>query len=563
MDLIAPIVAKQLLLIIYLCAVFVDNGWAATYYVDASAGNDSNTGTSPAGAWQGIDKVNQAFLLPGDKVLFKRGESWHDSLVVRASGTGTEPVIFSSYGDADQPLPLLDCTAGVEGEWTEIRTNIFSISLKREPGVVLYKSEPRPAVTTLKFSHIPASPALGAVLLQLDDVYANLLVTGKTEDTVSGITFFNFRKDKNVYVRQAAEEREEQWPAGLGMPQTVFSLDGLTEPGFWCWRENRLYIFSDKPPAPLVRVGCQAYAVQIQNRHDVEIHDLTIRGCNEGGILLMNAEGVSISNVHIFGTGSRGHKTGLLLFNSSGNIISANVVDTVLKNGIAVYAEGGGRSRNNRIFANIVSNSGSAGISLSSGRDPASVTDNIIEANIVSGANHLSYDAAGIYTLQAGSNTIRGNTIRNCGDRRLRSSGIMADGWTDSLLIEANIIENNSFAGIAVSGSGHLLKNNRLANNGHASWDSAQIVFFPVNKNAAGCTVTGNTMLAGKNQKLFLVTKNPRLGDEAPHHIDNNSYYGKSAEAFCWSKSWSCDKWLDFSAWQKISGQDGRSVFSR
>ena len=47
---------------------------AATYYVDATNGNDSNNGLLPATPWKTIAKVNASRFNPGDQILFKREE---------------------------------------------------------------------------------------------------------------------------------------------------------------------------------------------------------------------------------------------------------------------------------------------------------------------------------------------------------------------------------------------------------------------------------------------------------------------------------------------------------
>lgn len=48
---------------------------AATYYIDATGGNDNNAGTSPEQAWQTIFKLYKfTGIQPGDNILFKRGE---------------------------------------------------------------------------------------------------------------------------------------------------------------------------------------------------------------------------------------------------------------------------------------------------------------------------------------------------------------------------------------------------------------------------------------------------------------------------------------------------------
>ncbi len=47
--------------------------YAATYYVDATSGQDNNEGLSDATPWKTIAKVNASRFAPGDQILFKRG----------------------------------------------------------------------------------------------------------------------------------------------------------------------------------------------------------------------------------------------------------------------------------------------------------------------------------------------------------------------------------------------------------------------------------------------------------------------------------------------------------
>lgn len=73
---------------------------AATYYVDAVAGNDNNNGASAASAWKTITKVNKIRFLPGDRLLFNGGQthSGNVSFSSNDSGTSASPVTVSSYG---------------------------------------------------------------------------------------------------------------------------------------------------------------------------------------------------------------------------------------------------------------------------------------------------------------------------------------------------------------------------------------------------------------------------------------------------------------------------------
>jgi hypothetical protein len=44
----------------------ISEAWAATYYVDATNGNDANNGTSESTPWKTIAQVNASTFNPGD-----------------------------------------------------------------------------------------------------------------------------------------------------------------------------------------------------------------------------------------------------------------------------------------------------------------------------------------------------------------------------------------------------------------------------------------------------------------------------------------------------------------
>ncbi len=76
---------------------------ATTYYVSSSSGNDANGGTSSLTAWQTIAKVNSQTFLPGDSILFRRGDIWNESLVPPSSGAAGNPITFDAYGTGPAP----------------------------------------------------------------------------------------------------------------------------------------------------------------------------------------------------------------------------------------------------------------------------------------------------------------------------------------------------------------------------------------------------------------------------------------------------------------------------
>ena len=83
--------------------MFSANVTAATYYVSASSGSDSNGGTSSSTAWQTIAHVNGQTFQPGDSVLFKRGDVWNESLAPSSSGSSGNPITFDAYGSGGAP----------------------------------------------------------------------------------------------------------------------------------------------------------------------------------------------------------------------------------------------------------------------------------------------------------------------------------------------------------------------------------------------------------------------------------------------------------------------------
>jgi parallel beta-helix repeat protein len=73
------------------------------YFVDATSGNDSNSGLTSAVPWKTLSKVNGATFAAGNKVLFKRGETWREQLTVPSSGSAGNPITFGAYGSGGSP----------------------------------------------------------------------------------------------------------------------------------------------------------------------------------------------------------------------------------------------------------------------------------------------------------------------------------------------------------------------------------------------------------------------------------------------------------------------------
>lgn len=125
----------------------ITGGTGDFYYIDATNGNDSNSGTSPENAIQTISKLNTISLNPGDVVLFKRGETWHcpedDYLAVDSGNSLGGHIIYDAYGSGDKPQLLGSVDASKTSDWTEDDTNIWTYtgSLGLDVGNIIFNDE--------------------------------------------------------------------------------------------------------------------------------------------------------------------------------------------------------------------------------------------------------------------------------------------------------------------------------------------------------------------------------------------------------------------------------------
>lgn len=96
-----------------------------TYYVNAVSGNDKDDGSSDALAWQSLSKVNAAQLLPGDQVLFRRGQIWRGQLIPQSGHSGTNGrIVYGAYPENSDPLPQLLGSVHCLG-WTNQGGNVW------------------------------------------------------------------------------------------------------------------------------------------------------------------------------------------------------------------------------------------------------------------------------------------------------------------------------------------------------------------------------------------------------------------------------------------------------
>lgn len=84
------------------------------YFLDATKGSDTASGTSPKKAWRTLAKANATTFRPGDRILLKAGEQWQDEqLWPKGAGSKGKPITISAYGDKRARRPYIATNGNV------------------------------------------------------------------------------------------------------------------------------------------------------------------------------------------------------------------------------------------------------------------------------------------------------------------------------------------------------------------------------------------------------------------------------------------------------------------
>ncbi|MDD4102813.1 MAG: hypothetical protein PHU80_09335 [Kiritimatiellae bacterium] len=105
----------------------------ATFYVDNALGDDAAEGIAPDAPWSSLERVNRAELVPGDRVLFKRGGLWRGTLFAK-NGSEASPLHYGAYGEGPKPIIQGSLARDRTEQWQELRSGIWS-TMPLEPKI--------------------------------------------------------------------------------------------------------------------------------------------------------------------------------------------------------------------------------------------------------------------------------------------------------------------------------------------------------------------------------------------------------------------------------------------
>jgi parallel beta-helix repeat protein len=539
------------ILLFALCMVPLLPARAATYYVDAEHGSDSNNGTSPTAAWKSINRLNQQKFLPGDAIFFRRGQIWREQLNLQSSGEVQRPITIDAYGEGSLPeISGADLAPPVG--WTACQScgaNIWQSNVVAQPNVILLdgiKAAKRLTSGDLKspgdwnwsngtlYIYAADQPASAfpkrGVEIGTRPIGINL--TGVAYVTirnlrVSGANAAPYALGSNIW--GIAAGRKGPAPRGLRIERNEIinsagdgiHLEGVQESvidsNLVANNENvGIQIYRSVEPFPVADVTVSNN--EVHHNHFIGIN---MAGCPAGESCrtVRNQMQLTVTKVKIIGNRSYANGAGIYLHQTTDSLVSGNIshdnTDTTRR------GEGYG-----------------VGLSGSS--------NNIVEHNECYGATHagieLSIDISKP-SVGSSNNTIRYNIVHDNG-----SNGLMTDYQpSQGNRFVYNLVFNHPNGScIFANNKGHLFANNTCVNNRNGMY-----LYVSKTTPETGDITIKNNIIANSGKYHLVVEK----GVQGPIISDSNEYFPDDGNTFNWK-----DSVTNFEGWKRKSGGDAKSI---
>jgi hypothetical protein len=397
--------AQVIILVLFFCTgVAVPTVQAATYYVDQTAGADSNNGTSPSAPWKNCPGMSSyagsGNLQPGDTVYFDRDDVW---LV-----TGTQGLYV--VGGVTYIGDTWERDGGSTGTRATIRANA-----NLEAGVVRFRDHPT-SPTTVKGFNVDAN----------SKVTSGIDINHRYTTAMSGA----LKRVQNVEVHHVnSRQANGEYKYGIiisnfggtsGLTQNVEVLDCIVHD----ISRDAIALYPGDGVQDSIRFvtvrGCEVYNTGQDPGYN-EGHGFTIKGWVRDSVVEYNyVHNVKSSAVFFSGPEDDGDQR------SADNVtIRYNILTSQDNNGIVrMYSKG---SKDIKLYGNLIfDNTLTGGLSLAgaaSGTLDLRVYNNVFYNTFVDlGAHSMT-----VRTLEVKNNIIQysSNQLRNGGSITSQSNNIL------------------------------------------------------------------------------------------------------------------------------------------
>lgn len=585
---------------------------AATYYFSSLSGDDSRTASLAQKAttpWKTITKLNSIMstLMPGDKILFKRGETFDGAIVITASGANGQPITFGAFGTGDKPVINGFTTLS---NWGVVRgnniweTDFFPASGSTNMVVVNNKQQPigrYPNSNTGNQGYLTIESHSGSSRISSNQLgsYPNWtggdVVMRKLRWVTDKNVITNHSGNTLTFIPGSGFDPADKY--GFFIQNHTFTLD---QDGEWYCDNNRkrfqICYNTGNPNNYIIKASTTSTLVFITYQNYITFNNLSFTGSNENTFFVKFCSNISISNCDINYSGGNA----IMANNTPYMNVSGTTVNNTNNNGIYLQD----RCSNATVRNNLVKNTAIInGMGQNDGDTYQAVIvrgdNSLIEYNEIdtTGFNPLQFrgdyptvknnfinyydflkdDGAGIYNgLGADDNTVYhggsiiGNIVLNgigatAGSNDTlapQSAGIYLDDNSNHLTISGNTVANCSMAGINNHNSHELtISGNTVFNNKMQLQQSHDYISPNPIRN---CIVTNNILFSKTASQLVSVTSSVDNDITQFGSINSNYYCRPIDNNYVFHYSYNengvnYDKYDNLAGWQSKFGFDANS----
>jgi len=567
--------------------LFDFHGNSTVYYV-SSSGNDENKGTSEDFPWRSLDKVNLFYKLePGDQILFNRGDEWNGTLIVNASGTSSNPIVYGAYGTGDKPKIY---GSEVITGWTQHSGNIYKAKFTSDiTQIFVDGSKMKPARLTNTgyntVNSVTSQTQFSSDALNADFDYSGARVMLRTENWYSIMRTVTSSGSKSLTINSSPVGTIKEKQGFLLMNKLEF----LDSPGEWYYdtETDTVYLWTpngDSPANYKIRGSTIANGFYLSAKNYITIQDINILQQKDSGVKMQmdSTNYITIQRNTISG------QEGFGIFSEAGNkflLIQNNVIDNC--NGLGIYTFISNSVIRDNVITNIGvwetlglngtwNNNGGTGLEISG-------NGNTIEYNRISGTNYngilwrgnsvLQYnfikdaclmksDGGGIYT---GGNTASGsyvayNIIDNVvGNKeggttgRNLGEGIYLDEPSQNITVEHNTVIRCSNSGIFLHRTeNHIVRKNIV-------FDARQCFNGAKYSGTTKSKIYNNLFVVAKETDDYLPTQMVSVVRNANSEFDSNTYICSFPNDILFRLD--DGSFVDFDGWKKFINGDTNSQF--
>lgn len=431
------------------------------YYVACQTGSDTAAGTTQAGAWKTLTKLNQsASLSAGSKIYFKRGETCRGTINAYTSGTSTNPIQYLAYGSGT--APVISGAELVTTAWTVYSGNIWKTTLPTDlnpkyvfVGDTIQTLARHPNTGFLMTdstngSSITDSPIGTAPLTSLSggNVVFRSSPWSWEKEVISSQSGTTINYPATSYATPLSNGSWEDTGWGYLVENKLGLLDSAGE---WFYNQptKELYFWAPGNANPnTLTIGLSTYDTGFSpgwQRTDVKVKNLIFEGYKAPAVFGGSGDGnmkrVTVENVEI-----RNSDVALKMYTTNGNpttdanTIKNNYIHDTYNEGI--YLQGGA---GHLVEGNVLENIGNdaqrgantGGWNLFGFRAVDSGSNYTVRRNIIKNTGYIG-------AVLGGSGLFEENIVENADDI-LNDGGGIAFDYTNGLTIRKNIIRDISY----------------------------------------------------------------------------------------------------------------------